>query len=159
MARWRHVWNESIGSGYQIGVSAVTARLRQTSLKETRTLRCAACRVRTSDSEPVAHLGVAADRLGGGGMPTDRVRLTIWVRGYVQGVGFRWWVRERASALGLAGSAGNLDDGSVEIVVEGARADCADLLARVQGSSTPGRVRSATSRWGAHTGVTGFTLS
>lgn len=90
---------------------------------------------------------------------TAASRLTIWVRGYVQGVGFRWWVRERAAALGLAGSASNLPDGSVEIVLEGARGDCADLLAQVQGDSTPGRVRSATSRWAAPTGMTSFTLS
>jgi len=90
---------------------------------------------------------------------SDVSRLTIWVRGYVQGVGFRWWVRERAGALGLAGSASNLDDGSVEIVLEGTRADCADLLAQVRDGTTPGRVRSTTVRWGSCTGMTSFTLS
>jgi len=89
----------------------------------------------------------------------DLCRLTIGLRGHVQGVGFRWWVRERACALGLAGSASNFADGSVEIVLEGTRADCADLLAQVQGGGTPGRVRSATSRWGTCNGMTGFALS
>jgi acylphosphatase len=37
----------------------------------------------------------------------------------VQGVGFRWFVRERAHALRLAGWVRNLDDGSVEIAAQG----------------------------------------
>ena len=31
------------------------------------------------------------------------VRLTAWVHGHVQGVGFRWWTRSRALELGLTG--------------------------------------------------------
>ena len=50
----------------------------------------------------------------------DGVRLHAFVSGYVQGVGFRYWVREQAQGLGLAGSARNLRDGRVEIVAEGA---------------------------------------
>jgi acylphosphatase len=46
-------------------------------------------------------------------------RMTVFVRGRVQGVGFRWWVRARALELGLSGYAGNLSDGRVEIVAEG----------------------------------------
>ncbi len=91
-------------------------------------------------------------------MTGDRCRLTIWVAGHVQGVGFRWWVREQAEALGIAGSSTNLGDGSVEVVAEGRRSDCAELLNRVQGSGTPGRVRSATHLWGSSTGLTRFTL-
>ena len=47
------------------------------------------------------------------------VRLTAWVHGAVQGVGFRWWTRARALELGLVGTATNLDDGRVEVVAEG----------------------------------------
>jgi acylphosphatase len=45
------------------------------------------------------------------------VRLEI--EGIVQGVGFRWWARERARRLGLAGWVRNRPDGSVEIAVAG----------------------------------------
>jgi acylphosphatase len=43
------------------------------------------------------------------------------VRGRVQGVGSRFFVRERAALEGLAGWTRNTDDGSVEIEVEGER--------------------------------------
>lgn len=84
-------------------------------------------------------------------------RLTAWVRGHVQGVGFRWWVRARALELGLTGSATNLDDGRVEVVAEGPREQLDRLLALLQGGGTPGRVASVTHRSGpARGGLTGF---
>ena len=45
--------------------------------------------------------------------------LYVAVRGKVQGVGFRWFVRERARALGLTGWVRNRDDGSVEVLAMG----------------------------------------
>jgi acylphosphatase len=84
------------------------------------------------------------------------VRLTAFVRGRVQGVGFRWWVRARALELGLAGSATNLDDGRVEVVAEGPRAVCEQLLALLRGPGTPGSVAFVADRWGRVRGVTGF---
>lgn len=74
-------------------------------------------------------------------------RLTAWVRGRVQGVGFRWWVRSHALALGLAGWAENLTDGRVKVVAEGARDACAELLELLGGPDTPGRVDHVTHRW------------
>ena len=86
----------------------------------------------------------------------EPARLTAWVHGRVQGVGFRWWVRSRALALGLAGHAANLVDGRVEVVAEGARADCAALLDALRGPGTPGRVAGVIERWDRPRGVTGF---
>jgi acylphosphatase len=44
---------------------------------------------------------------------------TFFVRGQVQGVGFRWWTRARALELGLIGFARNMADGRVEICAQG----------------------------------------
>lgn len=49
------------------------------------------------------------------------------VRGRVQGVGFRWFAARQAQRLGLRGFARNLDDGSVEIVVQGPEAAVEEL--------------------------------
>jgi acylphosphatase len=73
-------------------------------------------------------------------------RLTVLVRGQVQGVGFRYWVRRRAEPLGLAGAATNLRDGTVEVVAEGPRAACEQLLSALDGP-TPGFVEELTVQW------------
>ena len=46
-------------------------------------------------------------------------RVGVILEGRVQGVGFRWWTRREATALGLRGTVRNLDDGSVEVHVAG----------------------------------------
>ncbi|MFD7656544.1 acylphosphatase [Actinosynnema sp. NPDC059797] len=85
------------------------------------------------------------------------VRLTAWVRGHVQGVGFRWWTRARALELGLVGSASNLRDGRVEVNAEGPESACRDLLVALRSGTTPGRVESVVERWSeARGGITGF---
>ena len=48
-------------------------------------------------------------------MATFRYRVT----GRVQGVGYRYFTLQAAQALGVAGFARNLADGSVEVVAEG----------------------------------------
>ena len=88
---------------------------------------------------------------------TDRVRLTALVSGRVQGVGFRYWVRDVARELALTGSATNLMDGRVEVVADGTRADCERLLDVLRGDRTPGYVQDVTASWSEPTGkATGF---
>jgi acylphosphatase len=86
----------------------------------------------------------------------EPVRLTAWASGRVQGVGFRWWTRARALELGLTGWARNLADGRVEVVAEGPRSACADLLAALRSSSAPGRVDLVVEQWSSARGSTGF---
>jgi acylphosphatase len=88
---------------------------------------------------------------------SPNVRLTAWVHGRVQGVGFRWWTRSRASELGLEGYASNLRDGRVEVVAEGSRDDCEKLLDLLRSGGTPGHVDLVVERWSdAKDNVTGF---
>ncbi|WP_329085203.1 MULTISPECIES: acylphosphatase [unclassified Streptosporangium] len=75
------------------------------------------------------------------------VRLTAWVRGRVQGVGFRWWTRARALELGLDGWARNTEDGRVEVVAQGPEESCARLLELLGSGNTPGKVDGVVERW------------
>lgn len=86
-------------------------------------------------------------------MTSERVRLTAWVAGRVQGVGFRMWTRAVAARLGLVGRATNLADGRVEVVAEGPRADCERLLAALRGVHAPGAVREVDVQWGPALGA------
>ncbi|MBV9516263.1 MAG: acylphosphatase [Mycobacteriaceae bacterium] len=88
----------------------------------------------------------------------DEVRLTAWVHGYVQGVGFRWWTRSRALELGLTGYASNRADGRVEVVAQGPRGQCERLVELLQGGNTPGSVDNVVVDWSEPTGpMHGFT--
>ncbi|MGC2654680.1 MAG: acylphosphatase [Mycobacterium sp.] len=75
------------------------------------------------------------------------VRLTAWVHGRVQGVGFRWWTRSRALELGLTGYAANQRDGRVLVVAQGPRESCDKLLQLLQGDTTPGQVDNVIAEW------------
>lgn len=55
-------------------------------------------------------------------------RLCARVRGRVHGVGFRFFVREVAGDLGVAGYVRNTPDGAVEVVAEGDEGRLARLL-------------------------------
>lgn len=84
----------------------------------------------------------------------EEVRLTAWVRGQVQGVGFRWFTRAKALEIGgLSGFALNLDDGRVQVVAEGTRADAQGLLDWLREGDTPGRVDGVTEIWDTPRGI------
>ncbi|MHB0947679.1 MAG: acylphosphatase [Gemmatimonadaceae bacterium] len=66
--------------------------------------------------------------------------LHLMVRGRVQGVGFRWFVREEARRLGLAGRVSNRPDGAVELAASGPATALADLRLTVAGGPPSARV-------------------
>jgi acylphosphatase len=86
----------------------------------------------------------------------ETVRMTAFVHGRVQGVGFRWWTRARALELGLSGSATNLSGGRVQVVAEGARSRCEQLLEHLRGGQTPGVVVLVVEQYAGPRGETGF---
>jgi acylphosphatase len=80
------------------------------------------------------------------------------VHGDVQGVGFRYFVQRRADGMGLAGWVRNRPDGSVEVLVEGARPALdrmLELLGRGPGMADVDRVDV---EWGKETGLKGFAV-
>jgi acylphosphatase len=85
------------------------------------------------------------------------VRVVALVDGQVQGVGYRWFVRQAATVRGLAGSATNLPDGRVEVVLQGPDDDVRAVLGELAGHSAPGRVTGVDHRHDAVQDVRGFT--
>lgn len=59
-------------------------------------------------------------------MPMREVRVTI--RGRVQGVGFRHFIRKKAISEGTCGWVKNLPDGKVEAVFQGERKDLENMI-------------------------------
>ncbi|MEO8194441.1 MAG: acylphosphatase [Gemmatimonadales bacterium] len=58
-------------------------------------------------------------------------RAHLLITGRVQGVGFRWFVRETAKELQVAGWVKNCTDGNVEIAAEGNQEMLDELCRRV----------------------------
>lgn len=74
------------------------------------------------------------------------------VRGRVQGVGFRYYTRSRAEALGLRGFVRNLPDGSVEAQAEGDAEALEAFVAQVRTGPRLGLVRDCVVQWSTPTG-------
>ena len=58
----------------------------------------------------------------------------------MQGVGFRWFTRDQAVALGLTGFVRNLPDGAVEAIAEGSAAALDTWIAHVRSGPPMSRV-------------------
>src|SRR5882724_2674859 len=62
------------------------------------------------------------------------------VQGRVQGVGFRWFVERKASALKLVGFVRNMDNGDVEVVAQGSPAALEQLREELSRGPTGAQV-------------------
>ncbi|MEL6574820.1 MAG: acylphosphatase [Pseudomonadota bacterium] len=70
----------------------------------------------------------------------SRAALRLSITGRVQGVGFRYWLRDRAVAHGLAGWCRNEPDGSVSALVAGASAAVETLIRECHAGPPSARV-------------------
>ena len=83
------------------------------------------------------------------------VRARIWVVGQVQGVGYRLFAQRVGSRLGLSGGVRNLDDGRVEVDVEGDRARVDQFIEQLRTGPPAGRVQQVDVQWEPTVGRTG----
>lgn len=80
-------------------------------------------------------------------------RLTARLTGRVQGVGFRYWARRQAGALGVTGWVMNADDErTVEIVAEGEGEALAEMERRIRRGPPGAIVETAEVRRGPASG-------
>ena len=74
-------------------------------------------------------------------------RLRAIVQGRVQGVGYRYFVMDRASSLQLTGIVRNLRGGDVEVVAEGERGALEALLAALKSGPCMSHVQNVVTLW------------
>lgn len=79
-------------------------------------------------------------------------RLHMQVTGRVQGVGFRYFVQEKALLLDLKGWVRNRWNGSVEIIAEGEKTDLESLLSAVERGPRARTTSAVKCTWLEHTG-------
>ena len=83
---------------------------------------------------------------------TNHERLDATVRGDVQGVGFRWFVRRQAARLPVTGWVANEPDGSVHVVAEGPSEALRILLGQLQDGPPGSTVKAVEESWSAASG-------
>ena len=82
----------------------------------------------------------------------------VWVSGDVQGVGYRSFVKERASEFGIAGWVKNLPDGRVEAVFEGTPVGIAQMLTACRQGPPGSTVEGVEEREESEEGMRGFVI-
>jgi acylphosphatase len=80
------------------------------------------------------------------------VRVRIFVGGRVQGVGFRAFAARTATRLELVGGVRNLDDGRVELDVEGRRTVIEALIHDLKIGPPAAHVTTIETEWSVATG-------
>jgi acylphosphatase len=83
----------------------------------------------------------------------EAVRAHIWVKGRVQGVGFRAYVEYSARQIGaLSGWVRNVRDDTVEAIAEGERANVERLIQAMKDGPRSSRVDESKVEWEDPTG-------
>lgn len=81
-----------------------------------------------------------------------RKRLTLKISGLVQGVGYRYTSQNEAKKRKFTGYIDNLDDGAVELVVEGEEKDLKDFINWCYNGVGPAMVHNIDESWSEATG-------
>jgi acylphosphatase len=71
----------------------------------------------------------------------------IIISGFVQGVGYRYFIHRNAEELGLKGYAKNLFNGDVEIEAEGRKEILEELISRTKSGPSRAKVTDCKVEW------------
>lgn len=91
-------------------------------------------------------------------MSSERKILRFRIRGVVQGVGFRYFTRQQAQRLGVAGWVRNLADSSVEAHAEGSADAIEAFREALERGPVGGRVDSVTATEAGDERATSFRI-
>jgi len=80
------------------------------------------------------------------------------IKGHVQGVGYRFFIQQLANEKNIKGWAKNLDDGSVEVLLQGTREDVNELQHKASMGPARADVRSLSWKLLSDTGQDTFTI-
>jgi acylphosphatase len=72
----------------------------------------------------------------------------VWVSGFVQGVGFRRFVRHHACKLGLTGWVRNLPDNRVEALFQGSKKQIEKIITVCKKGAFLSEVKDISVEWG-----------
>ncbi|MDD2707941.1 MAG: acylphosphatase [Verrucomicrobiae bacterium] len=85
-------------------------------------------------------------------MPTNTERAIVHFSGHVQGVGFRYTCRQLVNEFMLTGYVKNLEDGRVELGLEGEKPEIDGYLEELEKSGLKSFIRQRTIDWQPATG-------
>ena len=82
----------------------------------------------------------------------ENVRVHVWVKGRVQGVGFRAFVQQNAYSIGVTGWVRNVGYETVEAVAEGTKTQIEQFSQSVKRGPSVSRVDESREEWEQVTG-------
>ena len=89
----------------------------------------------------------------------SRCRVQVCYSGRVQGVGFRYSVKQVAAGYDVTGTVRNLSDGRVELVAEGARDELEAFRQGIRDAGLGGLIQHEDALWAeAQSGFRGFEI-
>ena len=77
----------------------------------------------------------------------NRQRLHLFYTGHVQGVGFRFTVKQVAAGFEVTGTVRNLPDGRVELTAEGSRKELDGFCKAIQDSELSHFIQQEQAEW------------
>ncbi|MFM8470958.1 MAG: acylphosphatase [Limisphaerales bacterium] len=89
----------------------------------------------------------------------SRCRMLVLYSGRVQGVGFRYTVKQVAAGYAVSGTVRNLPDGRVELMAEGERDELEAFRQGIRDAGLDGFIRQEDVQWAeARSGLRGFEI-